>query len=186
MPHTKNDRTDKLALVIGATGKTGRRVTERLIARGVSTRPVSRSSDIPFDWENEATWKPALEEVTSAYVTYFPDLAVSSAPDAIRRFSLMAVECGVKHLVQVRQGTELMVGAFFLSFFFNPDSVLDRLSNFRDFERLHNIIESTLFDGVFGGVQIGIAGHENDADIRLYFTGSFYEFDTIDARHPDI
>jgi uncharacterized protein YbjT (DUF2867 family) len=38
-------------LVLGGTGKTGRRVAERLMARGVPTRIGSRSGAPPFDWE---------------------------------------------------------------------------------------------------------------------------------------
>ncbi len=88
-----------LTLVIGGTGKTGRRVAERLAASGVPTRIGSRSGEIPFDWDKETTWGPALHNVVSAYVTYFPDLAVPAAPDAIRAFSKLAVESGVKRLV---------------------------------------------------------------------------------------
>ena len=83
----------------GGTGKTGRRVAERLVARGVPTRIGSRSSDLPFDWEKEATWAPVLQNVVSVYLTYFPDLAVPAAPDAIRAFSKLAVHNGVKRLV---------------------------------------------------------------------------------------
>lgn len=89
----------ELTLVIGASGKTGRRVTERLESRGVPTRRGSRSSEIPFDWENQDTWAPALEGVLAAYVTYFPDLAVPQAPDAIRSLCMRAVEAGVKRVV---------------------------------------------------------------------------------------
>ena len=60
-------------LVLGGTGKTGRRVALRLAPRGVPTRVVSRSGEPPFDWENEATWAPALRDVESVYVSYFPD-----------------------------------------------------------------------------------------------------------------
>ena len=56
-------------LVLGGTGKTGRRVALRLAARGVPTRVVSRSGEPPFDWENEATWAPALRDVESVYVS---------------------------------------------------------------------------------------------------------------------
>lgn len=88
-----------LTLVIGANGKTGRRVVERLEARGVPTRLGSRSADIPFDWENQDTWGPALQDVQTAYVTYFPDLAVPAAPDAIRALCHLAVVRGVKKIV---------------------------------------------------------------------------------------
>ncbi len=86
-------------LVIGGTGKTGRRVAKRLADRGVPTRIGSRASEIPFDWENESTWEPALQNIVSVYVTYYPDLAVPAAPVAIRRFTELASCNGVEHLV---------------------------------------------------------------------------------------
>jgi uncharacterized protein YbjT (DUF2867 family) len=91
--------TQNTTLVIGGTGKTGRRVAERLQARGMSVRIGSRSSAPPFDWEDRSTWAPALEGATSAYVSYFPDLAVPGAPEAIAALSELAVETGTRRLV---------------------------------------------------------------------------------------
>jgi len=93
--------SENTILVLGGTGKTGRRVVERLKARGVAVRVASRSGTPPFDWENRATWVPALRNVGSAYVTYQPDLAVPGADDAIRSFTELAVASGVRHLVLV-------------------------------------------------------------------------------------
>ena len=42
----------KPTLVLGGTGKTGRRVAERLTARGLAVRIGSRSGAPPFDWED--------------------------------------------------------------------------------------------------------------------------------------
>ncbi|MFF0505434.1 NmrA family NAD(P)-binding protein [Streptomyces fimicarius] len=86
-------------LVIGGTGKTGRRVVERLEALGRPTRVGSRSSETPFVWEDENTWQAALDGVSAAYVTYYPDLAFPGAKEAIGRFAAVAVERGVKRLV---------------------------------------------------------------------------------------
>jgi hypothetical protein len=36
-------------LIIGGGGKTGARVNARLRARGIATRPVSRSTETPFE-----------------------------------------------------------------------------------------------------------------------------------------
>ena len=55
--------TNGTVLVLGGTGKTGRRVVERLQARGLAVRIGSRSGAPPFDWEDPATWAPALEGV---------------------------------------------------------------------------------------------------------------------------
>lgn len=86
-------------LVIAATGKTGRRVADRLEALGRPVRRGSRSGATPFDWNDPATWGPALEGVDSAYVVYSPDLAVPAAPDAIRRLCEVAKEHGLRRLV---------------------------------------------------------------------------------------
>ena len=86
-------------LIIGKNGKTGRRVNERLQALGYTTRPVSRSTTPSFDWEKPETWESAIEGVTSAYVTYQPDLAVPNAEPAIREFVRIARKVGLKHIV---------------------------------------------------------------------------------------
>ncbi|MGK8639779.1 NAD(P)H-binding protein [Brucella anthropi] len=91
----RNDRY----LVIGANGKTGRRVAERLREKGVSVRSVSRSTEVPFDWANQSTWAAALDGIDSAYVSYQPDLALPGAVDAIRAFLLAAKKADVKHVV---------------------------------------------------------------------------------------
>src|SRR5215210_6919690 len=80
-------------------GKTGRRVVERLAARDLPTRVGSRSGEPPFDWEDRVTWKPVLRDVGSAYVTYYPDLAVSGSVVAVSSFAKLAVENGVRRLV---------------------------------------------------------------------------------------
>ena len=88
-----------ITLVLGGTGKTGRRVAERLKARGVRTRIASRSGTPSFDWNDRSTWENVLNGVTVAYITYAPDLAIPGATDAIRAFAEKAREHGVKRLV---------------------------------------------------------------------------------------
>jgi uncharacterized protein YbjT (DUF2867 family) len=73
-----------ITLVLGGTGKTGRRVAERLKARGVPTRIASRSGMPSFDWNDQSTWNVALDGVRAIYITYAPDLAIPGATDAIR------------------------------------------------------------------------------------------------------
>ena len=94
-----NTDSNDLYLVIGATGKTGRRVAEKLREKGLSVRAVSRSTEIAFDWNSQSSWAAALEGVTRAYVTYQPDLALPGAVDAIRAFLMAAKMAGVKHVV---------------------------------------------------------------------------------------
>jgi uncharacterized protein YbjT (DUF2867 family) len=86
-------------LVLGGTGKTGRRVVERLEARGVPVRVGSRSATPSFEWEDPATWGPALAGVTAVYVSYYPDLAVPGAPEAVGALAEEARRQGVQRLV---------------------------------------------------------------------------------------
>ncbi len=86
-------------LVLGGTGKTGRRVVERLTGLGVSTRVASRSSDPSFDWSNAETWDDVLNDVRAVYISFSPDLAVPGATDTIQRFVDKAVASGVHRLV---------------------------------------------------------------------------------------
>ena len=92
-------RSEGLTLILGGTGKTGRRVVERLANRSVLTRVASRGGDPPFDWGDKSTWDAALDGVTAAYISYAPDLAIPGATDAIRAFVERAVERGVRRLV---------------------------------------------------------------------------------------
>ena len=86
-------------LVLGGTGKTGRRVAERLRARNAPVRIGSRSGEPPFDWEKPETWAPALQGARSVYISYYPDLAVPGAVDVVGSFANVAVENGVPRLV---------------------------------------------------------------------------------------
>jgi uncharacterized protein YbjT (DUF2867 family) len=90
---------DPLVLVASATGKTGRRVAERLRARGVAVRSASRTSTPAFDWDDDATWDAALRGCTAAYIAYVPDLAVPGAAETVAAFAGRAVAHGVGRLV---------------------------------------------------------------------------------------
>jgi uncharacterized protein YbjT (DUF2867 family) len=89
----------KLTLILGGTGKTGRRVAERLTARGLPIRIGSRSGEPYFNWENPSTWESALQNVGAVYISYYPDLALPGAAAAIGAFADLAVKNGVKRLV---------------------------------------------------------------------------------------
>jgi uncharacterized protein YbjT (DUF2867 family) len=88
-----------LTLVIGGTGKTGRRVAERLQARGLPVRIGSRAGEPRFDWEDQSTWADALRGVSAAYIVYAPDLAAPGAPATIGAFVEQAARSGVRRLV---------------------------------------------------------------------------------------
>jgi uncharacterized protein YbjT (DUF2867 family) len=89
----------KPVLVIGGTGKTGRRVAERLAARGIPVRIGSRSANPAFDWEDPSGWAAALDGAGAAYITYYPDLAAPGAPEAVRALVDQALAQGVRRLV---------------------------------------------------------------------------------------
>lgn len=93
---TNNEKT---TAIVGGNGKTGRRVAERLMARGRPVRALSRSSDIPFDWDDPGTWAPALRGAGALYLTYHPDLAVPGAAERVQGVTNAAVEQGVERIV---------------------------------------------------------------------------------------
>jgi uncharacterized protein YbjT (DUF2867 family) len=86
-------------LVIGGTGKTGRRVVNALAHGGLDVLSVSRSTDPAFDWNDESTWSPALQGRDRVYVTYSPDLAVPGAVETVEAFVQSAIGHGVRRLV---------------------------------------------------------------------------------------
>jgi uncharacterized protein YbjT (DUF2867 family) len=93
--HTKTNTT----LVLGATGKTGRRVAQRLIDRGLPVRLGSRSAEPPFEWHDPDTWGLVLDGVSRVYISYYPDIAAPGAVEIVGAFAKLAVSRGVKRLV---------------------------------------------------------------------------------------
>jgi len=96
-----NQQTDTggRVLVLGGTGKTGRRVAAGLSELGIPVRIGSRTAMPPFDWNDESGWDACLQDVEAAYITYAPDLAMPGATDAIRAFVERARRHGVRRLV---------------------------------------------------------------------------------------
>jgi len=84
-----NDTT----LVLGATGKTGRRVAARLRLRGTQVRTASRSSPTRFDWADPDGWDPVLRGITTAYVV------PPAVPGPVHDFVARAESAGVRRLV---------------------------------------------------------------------------------------
>ena len=94
-----NQTENKIPLILGSSGKTGRRVINRFIANGLQFRAGSRNSEIPFDWYDASSWQKALHGINAVYVVFSPDLAVPGAPAIIKNFVQVAKTCGVEHLV---------------------------------------------------------------------------------------
>ena len=141
--------TSDLTLVLGATGKTGSRVASLLTARGVPVRSGSRAADPPFDWDDRATWEPALDGVRAVYVAFAPDLAVPGAAETVETFAKTASAAGVQRLVLLSgrgepeaQATEERVLAVD-----GLDVTVVRASWFAQ-----NFSESFLLDAVLSGV----------------------------------
>ena len=91
--------SDKPVLVIGANGKTGRRLVGRLSAANLPFRAASRSSEIPFDWNDRSTWNRAIEGTGSVYITVYPDLSFPGVSENVGVFANLAVTLGAKRLV---------------------------------------------------------------------------------------
>jgi uncharacterized protein YbjT (DUF2867 family) len=136
-----------LTLVVGGTGKTGRRVVDRLRAQGRAVRVGSRSGAPPLDWEDRATWAPAVAGATGAYVSYFPDLAVPGAAEAVAEVARLAANAGVQRLVllsgrgeeEAQRAERLVRDAF-------PSATVVRCSWFAQ-----NFTESYLLEPVLAG-----------------------------------
>ncbi|WP_209509712.1 NmrA family NAD(P)-binding protein [Ruegeria sp. HKCCE4150] len=91
--------TQQPILVLGATGKTGSRIARRLEEKGQAVRRASRNSETPFDWDQPQTWPPILEGVSSAYISYFPDIAFPGAVEQVEAFTALAREKGLRRFV---------------------------------------------------------------------------------------
>jgi uncharacterized protein YbjT (DUF2867 family) len=94
-----NDNSHNPTLITGGTGKTGRRVAERLEARGLPVRIGSRSADPAFDWEDRATWAAALEGAGGLYVSFYPDVVVPGAAATVGALAAQARDAGVQRIV---------------------------------------------------------------------------------------
>ena len=87
-------------LVLGATGKTGRRLLPLLDSRGVRAKPTSRTERrgyVPFDWARPQTWLPAVAGVEAIYLVP-PDLVEDPSAD-IAAFLDVAHGAGARRIV---------------------------------------------------------------------------------------
>lgn len=80
-------------LVLGATGRTGRRIAARLRLHGTPVRAASRSSRLRFDWSEPDGWNTVLRDVDVAYVVPPP------VPGPVHEFVVRAGAAGVQRLV---------------------------------------------------------------------------------------
>lgn len=143
-------------LVTSGTGRTGRRVVERLAARGVPVRAGSRSGEVVFDWSDPSEWEAALSGADAAYVAYYPDLAAPGAPEAMTAFGRTARECGVRRLVLLsgRGEPQAVVAEEALRVAAGDGELTVVRSAFF----AQNFSEGALLDGVLGGELVFPAG----------------------------
>jgi uncharacterized protein YbjT (DUF2867 family) len=150
-------RTDdhRATLVLGGTGKTGRRLAERLSRGGAPVRIGSRSNRPPFDWSRPDTWRPVLRGAHAAFVNYAPDLGAPGSTDAIAAFVDEALAAGVRRLVLLsgrgEEGAAACEGILARS---DADWTILRCSWFNQ-----NFSESYLLDPILAGTLALPAGN---------------------------
>lgn len=86
-------------LVIGASGKVGRRVAANLATAGHQVRPAGRHTALPFDWQDRSNWPSHFAGVETAYVSYYPDLTAPTAAADIAALVQVAKSAGLKRMV---------------------------------------------------------------------------------------
>ncbi len=87
-------------LVLGATGKTGRRLVPLLREQGGEVREAGRSATWRFDWDDRDTWGPALAGAGAVYVVDVQDKPGAWDAEAVLgEFFDLAVGSGARRLV---------------------------------------------------------------------------------------
>ncbi|GGZ32665.1 NmrA family protein [Streptomyces inusitatus] len=79
--------------MLGATGKTGRRLVPLLRAAGHRVRAASRSGEVTFDWDRPDTWAPALDGANTV------QLVAPEDPEPVGALVRQAVAGGVTRFV---------------------------------------------------------------------------------------
>jgi uncharacterized protein YbjT (DUF2867 family) len=133
-------------LVLGGTGKTGRRLVQRLTRRHIPVRIGSRSAGLPFDWEQPSAWGPVFQDVEAAY-TYVPDLVVPNPTHAVAGLVETALAAGTRRLVLLSgRGEEKAQACEKILMSSGADWTILRASFFNQ-----NFSESYLLDPVLAG-----------------------------------
>jgi ergot alkaloid biosynthesis protein len=88
-------------LLIGGTGKTGRRLAAQLHERGIGVRvatrnPNSTGDGCRFDWNDSATWSSMLHGITAAYLVPPPGM-IDTTP--LVDFTRLAQQRGCRRFV---------------------------------------------------------------------------------------
>lgn len=87
-------------LILGGTGKVGRRVAQRLRAAGHPVRTASRTGgDVLVDLDDPSTWPRALDGIAAAYLVEPEVRGTEEGQRRIPRFVDAATTAGVRRLV---------------------------------------------------------------------------------------
>lgn len=94
-------------LILGGTGKTGRRIAPLVRAAGATARTASRNgADVRFDWDDTSTYEAALAGADAVYLVP-PALDLDYFPRAVE-FLDRAEAAGVQHVTLLSaRGVEL-------------------------------------------------------------------------------
>lgn len=89
--------TAPTALILGGTGRTGALVTRELVRRGLPARTAARrGADVRCDWDDPATYAPALDGVDRVYLVT-PVMRIKFARQ-VADFLDRAAAAGVRHV----------------------------------------------------------------------------------------
>ena len=175
-------------LVIGGTGKTGKRIVTLLKAQGHTVRVGSRSATPAFDWHAPEGWDNALEGMDKVYVTYQPDLAVPGALDAVEQLVKAAKRANLKKMVLLsgkgEREAQLSEQVVIHS---GLDYTIVRASWFNQ-----NFSENFLLEPVLDGfvalpqseVQIPWVDADDIAEVAVEVLASYNKFAFIIRAHP--
>src|SRR5579863_9677878 len=95
-PDTKT-ATQRTALVLGGTGRTGALVARQLAERGLNVRTASRrGANVAFDWDDTSTYARTLEGCDRVYLVS-PVMRIKFA-DQVADFLDLAAGAGVRHV----------------------------------------------------------------------------------------
>ena len=84
-------------LILGGTGRTGSLLADKLTRHGVTARTAARrGADVRFDWDDKATYAPALAGADRLYLVT-PVLRVTYA-EQVAEFLDLAEATGVRHV----------------------------------------------------------------------------------------
>ena len=96
-------------LILGGTGKVGRRLTAALAQAGHEPRPASRHTPTRFDWADETTWPDALAGADGLFIVG-PGSATDWSPRLGRLLTAAAASGAERAVLLSARGVEFLPG----------------------------------------------------------------------------